>query len=152
MATGLNTRDDDTLRVLADSLSDSGLEAAVERMAELLKRRSDARGYIGRPLSPGNYAAEVEVGRPGRGSLNQAKAEADRDPSGDMRKLQHVFEYHDNPSLIPKYVAIRTAARHYTEVVMANVPPCPDRTVALRAIRESVMWSNAALALDGVSL
>lgn len=69
----------------------------------------------------------------------------------DDSRLKWIFTYHDDPSKAPKYTAIRIAGRNFAEVILMNVDPCADRTLALRAVREAVIWANAALALDGVS-
>jgi hypothetical protein len=68
----------------------------------------------------------------------------------EQRFLDTVFKYHPpDADQIPKYQAVRDAARYFAEVITVNVPPCADRTVALRKIREAVMTANAAIALKG---
>jgi len=64
--------------------------------------------------------------------------------------LNELFRYHP-PRLEQqtKYAAVRSAAKHFAEVVMANVPPCADQQDAIRKIREAVMTANAGIALDG---
>lgn len=69
----------------------------------------------------------------------------------DETQLESVFTYHSpSPEQLPKYAAIREAAKVYAKVLFDNVPACADRTVALRLVRESVMTANAAVALNGL--
>lgn len=72
-------------------------------------------------------------------------------PMSPEEILTKIFSYHDDPRKIPNYVAIRTAAKHFAEVILQNLPSCPDRTRALIAVKDSVMLANAAIALDGLS-
>lgn len=71
-------------------------------------------------------------------------------PRVDSSTLDQVFTYHNDPAAIPKYQAIRDAAKVFAQVVLDNAPDCADRTVALRGIRETVMNANAAIALNGL--
>jgi len=76
------------------------------------------------------------------------------EPSGKaLNLLEHTFSYH-RPTFEQQqhYTAIRAAAKHFAEVVMDNAPSCPDRSAALRKIREAAMTANAAIALGGISL
>ena len=69
-----------------------------------------------------------------------------------MDKTVHVFTYHPpTEETIPKYNAIREAGLAFAKVIEANAPPSPDRTVAIRKIREAVMTANAAIACGGIS-
>lgn len=72
-------------------------------------------------------------------------------PMSPEEVLTKIFSYHDDPRKIPNYIAIRTAAKHFAEVILQNAPGCADRTRALNMVRDSVMLANAAVALDGVS-
>ena len=49
----------------------------------------------------------------------------------------------------PKYVLIRDAAKQLARVIDAQVPAGPDRTDAMRKLREVVMVANAAIATGG---
>lgn len=64
--------------------------------------------------------------------------------------LSQMFTYHP-PDLdqIPKYGAIRSAAFEFAHVLLANTPPSPDQSAALRSLRVAVMQANAAIALGG---
>ncbi len=66
--------------------------------------------------------------------------------------LNHIFSYHSPTSeTLPKYAALREAARHFAKTILMNVPPGADRTLAIVKVREAVMTANAGVALDGVS-
>lgn len=41
---------------------------------------------------------------------------------------------------------MRDAARAFGEAIFDNVPDCTDRTMALRAMREALMWAVSAIA------
>lgn len=65
--------------------------------------------------------------------------------------LTHLFTYHNDPAKVPTYDAINRATRICAEAILHAVPPCADRTHALRLIRDVRMWANAAVACDGVT-
>ena len=67
--------------------------------------------------------------------------------------LAELFSYHPpNPITLPKFGAINQAAKNFAEVVLQNCPPCADRSVVIRLIRDARMTANASVALDGLSL
>lgn len=45
-----------------------------------------------------------------------------------------------------RYGEIRNAGRAFADLVNALCPDGPDKTTAVRTIREAVMWANAAIA------
>jgi len=64
--------------------------------------------------------------------------------------LEEIFSYHAPEAGQPeKYEAIRSSAKSFAAAVLANTPPSPDQTVAIRKIREAVMVANASIALKG---
>lgn len=64
--------------------------------------------------------------------------------------LEHVFTYHaPTPEQLPKYTALREAAKAFAQVIVDNTPSSADQTTAIRKVREAVMTANAAIALDG---
>ncbi|HLJ87760.1 MAG TPA: hypothetical protein VKZ53_13120 [Candidatus Angelobacter sp.] len=68
-----------------------------------------------------------------------------------MQNLETIFQYHSpREDQLPKYSAIREAAKQFAKVVLENTPKCADQTAAIRKIRESMMTANAAIALDGI--
>lgn len=67
-------------------------------------------------------------------------------------KVEDLFTYHKPEGTQPEhYEAIRTAAKAFAHVVVANTPASADQTAAIRKLRECVMTANAAIALKGVS-
>ena len=67
--------------------------------------------------------------------------------------LRELFTYHSpRPDQLPKYEAVRTAAKYFVEIVLQNTPYSADQQAAIRKIREAVMTANAAIALDGLNL
>jgi hypothetical protein len=64
--------------------------------------------------------------------------------------LENWFTYHSPPpEQLPKYAAIREAAKTFAEVVVANTPPSADQTAAVRKIREATMTANQSIACGG---
>jgi hypothetical protein len=53
------------------------------------------------------------------------------------------------PDHLPKYVAIRAAALAFANVVNENAPDSPDKSAAIRMIRDAAMTANAAIACQG---
>jgi len=45
--------------------------------------------------------------------------------------------------------AVRTALANAVKVIIQNVPPCPDRSVAIRKLREARMDANSAITHKG---
>lgn len=65
----------------------------------------------------------------------------------DMANLDNWFSYHPpRPEQVPVFEAIRDAGHEMAEKIMSLVPNSPDRTVAIRHVREAVMAANASLA------
>lgn len=64
--------------------------------------------------------------------------------------INHIFTYHSpSPDQLPKYQAIRNAAKELGQVIVDNTPASADQTAAIRLLREAVMTANAAIALNG---
>ena len=65
--------------------------------------------------------------------------------------LENWFMYHEseNATETAKYETIRSAAKVFAEVILANTPASADQTVAVRTVREAVMWANASIACGG---
>jgi hypothetical protein len=67
-----------------------------------------------------------------------------------MDELELLFTYHSPTGDQPeRYKAIRAAALGFARVIEVNCPPGPDRTDAVRKIREANMTANAAIATGG---
>jgi hypothetical protein len=57
------------------------------------------------------------------------------------------FTYHaPTPPKIEKMVGIRGLAHSMAEQILAQVPECRERSLALTKLEEAVMWSNAGIA------
>lgn len=64
--------------------------------------------------------------------------------------LADIFCYHKpTPEQLPKYEAVRSAAREFGKVLVANTPASADQSTAIRKLRECVMTANASIALEG---
>lgn len=67
----------------------------------------------------------------------------------DRQLVKEWFTYHapadDQPE---RYRNITEAGEALCNAILDNAPRCPDRTVALRTVREARMWANAAIALE----
>jgi len=60
------------------------------------------------------------------------------------------YKYHPwSPEKIDKGIEVRKALEHAARIIISNVPPCPDRSVALRKLREARMDCNSAITHDG---
>lgn len=57
------------------------------------------------------------------------------------------FTYHPaTDEQVTRYTDIRGKARELAEVIAHCTPPGRDQTVAIRKLREAVMYANAAIA------
>lgn len=66
-----------------------------------------------------------------------------------MDRIDEVFSYHppkdDQPQ---RYQELRAKAKELAKLIDSHCPESPERSVALRKLRESVMWANAAIAIN----
>jgi hypothetical protein len=66
-----------------------------------------------------------------------------------LAQIESEFTYHapvlDQPV---RYARIRDAAKAFATLLVEDVPPCADRTAALRKLREVVWTANAAIAIQ----
>lgn len=68
----------------------------------------------------------------------------------DREDVNDIFEYHKwDDKMIEKGQRIRKVLAEAFAQIIENVPPCPDRTVALRKIREARMDCNSAITHNG---
>lgn len=64
--------------------------------------------------------------------------------------LDDVFAYHaPDDEAKQSHEAIRTGAREFATVIVANTPMCADQFASIRLLREAMMTANAAIALKG---
>ena len=67
-----------------------------------------------------------------------------------MFDLDHIFMYHaPTPDQLPRYEALRAAAKRFAEAIVEHTPECADQSAAIRHVREAVMTANSAIALGG---
>lgn len=67
-----------------------------------------------------------------------------------MIDLDHIFSYHaPTQEQLPKYDAIRKAARAFAQVIVDNTVECADQTTAIRHISDATMTANRSIALGG---
>jgi len=65
--------------------------------------------------------------------------------------IEELFTYHSpTEAQFQSYLAIREAAKDLARMIDANCPAGPDRTTAIRKIREAVMTANASIATGNV--
>lgn len=69
------------------------------------------------------------------------------DPASDV--IEALFTYHaPTQEQAENYKAIRNAAKMLAFVIHHSCPQGPDRTAAIRKIREAVMTANASIATN----
>ena len=65
----------------------------------------------------------------------------------DQERMKKDFTYHppkgDQPE---RYLAIRESAGGLALILMGRCPPSRERSLALTALEEAVMWANASIA------
>jgi len=62
-------------------------------------------------------------------------------------RLRKDFSYHPpKPDQIPRYEEIRDYARTFAAALLEKCPPSRERSLALTALEEAVMWANASIA------
>jgi len=61
--------------------------------------------------------------------------------------IDDLFTYHaPTPEQAEKYNRINAAAKAFALVIHAECPPSPDRTAAMRMLREARMTANSSIA------
>jgi hypothetical protein len=70
------------------------------------------------------------------------------DPPTDQ--LENLFTYHSpGPGDTARYMRIRGQALSLARTIEADCPRSPDRSAAIRKLRECVMTANASIATNG---
>jgi hypothetical protein len=91
------------------------------------------------------------IERSGSGNACNTQAQAGR-PMSQEERIAELFKYHaPREDQLPKYDAIRTAAKHFAEILLKNTTYGKDQEAALSKLRVAVMLANASVALDGLS-
>jgi len=64
--------------------------------------------------------------------------------------VEQAFDYKQwSPDKIENGRVVRAILAQSVKVIIANVPPCPDRTRAIQKILESRMYANAGITNGG---
>lgn len=87
-----------------------------------------------------------QTAAPTRVDINRA----DRLTPEVSEAIEDAFEYHKwNEGQVERGKAVRAILAHAVKVIVEHVPPGPDRTVAIRKIREARMDCNSAITHGG---
>jgi hypothetical protein len=114
--------------------------AHTDRLQDRLQDRPECNDdrYIGHKAASPDPSANM---------CNTAGTSAQYDPTAFLNDL---FSYHPaRIDQVPKYQAIRSAAKHLAEIILTNTRDCGDRERAITLLRQSVHMANAAVAMDG---
>jgi hypothetical protein len=75
---------------------------------------------------------------------------ADRLTGEAQAAVDDMFEYHKwDEQQVSRGAQLREALARAVSLIIANVPPCPDRSAAIRKIREARMDCNSAITHRG---
>lgn len=67
----------------------------------------------------------------------------------EEKEIHEQFTYHPpKGNQAERYALLRDEARELAFKIMCNVPPCADRSAAIRKLRECIMTANAAIACN----
>lgn len=76
--------------------------------------------------------------------INNTPVEAPKD------QIDNLFTYHSpTPEQVEQYARLRAKAMEFARLIHEVCPESPDRTAAIRHLRETVMTANAAVATGG---
>jgi len=74
---------------------------------------------------------------------------ADLTPEAE-KEIDDAFEYHEwNAEQKAAGTRIRQALADAVKAIIAGAPPCPDRSAAIRKLREARMDANSAITHNG---
>ena len=72
--------------------------------------------------------------------------------AGEAAVLRELFTYHPpTPAQVDLYTQIREAAVLFAIAIAGACPRGPDRTAAIRKVREAVMTANASIATNNAA-
>jgi hypothetical protein len=64
--------------------------------------------------------------------------------------IDDAFEYHEwSPAQVEAGKRIRQSLADAVKAIVAHAPPCPDRSAAIRKLREARMDANSAITHNG---
>lgn len=66
-----------------------------------------------------------------------------------VEQIENLFSYHlPDQGQVERLERLRSGAKAYAKIVLAETPPGPDQSTAIRKLRESVMTANASIVLE----
>jgi hypothetical protein len=67
--------------------------------------------------------------------------------TAELDQIDNNFTYHAViTGQAPRYASLRMAAREYAKLLLSEVPPSRERSLALTSLENCVMWGNAGIA------
>jgi hypothetical protein len=65
-------------------------------------------------------------------------------------EIEDIFNYHaPSPDMTAKFIKVRDAIVKAALIIDENCPAGPDRTAAMRKLKEAHMTANASIVLEG---
>ncbi len=65
----------------------------------------------------------------------------------EVNRLENNFKYHSPKEDQPeRYVNVRDSAKSFAYLIMELCPPSRERSLAITALEDAVMWANASIA------
>lgn len=63
--------------------------------------------------------------------------------------VEQIFTYHaPKPNQLPRYEALRTAAREFAILIERDCPASRERSLAITNLQMAVMFANSAIAIN----
>lgn len=67
----------------------------------------------------------------------------------DEEYINNIFTYHPpKGNQAERYTEIRQASKAFALLLVKKTPGSREQSVAIRKLREAVMWANAAIAIN----
>lgn len=84
------------------------------------------------------------------GQVSQVVTHAQEVTQEVVETVRDMFEYHSwDEEQVKRGKVIREALERAVIAIIRNAPPCPDRTTAIRKLREARMDANSAITHKG---
>ena len=65
--------------------------------------------------------------------------------------VDNIFQYHaPNADQANRYIALREKAKELAVLIQTTTPESREQSVALTNLQQTVMWANAAIAINEV--
>lgn len=63
--------------------------------------------------------------------------------------LDNIFKYHaPTADQVTRYGALREKAKEFAQLIQTTTPASREQSVALTNLQQTVMWANAAIAIN----